>query len=56
MSMETERTCPSCGERRTFWRVAATTVHLGRKTKWQCEDCEFGFVRIDDISTAPESA
>jgi predicted RNA-binding Zn-ribbon protein involved in translation (DUF1610 family) len=56
MSLETQRTCPSCGEEQTFWRVAATTLHLGKKTKWTCEDCDFGFIRINGISTAPESA
>lgn len=56
MSLETERTCPSCGEERTFWRVAATTLHLGQKTKWTCGECDFGFIRINGISTAPESA
>ncbi|MFB6220944.1 MAG: hypothetical protein ABEH90_05845 [Halolamina sp.] len=58
MSLETERDCPKCGETRTFWRVAATTLHLGEKTKWTCENCGFGFVRVDGISTvdAAESA
>ncbi|AEN05770.1 hypothetical protein Halar_2086 [halophilic archaeon DL31] len=56
MSLETERTCPSCGEQRRFWRTAATTLHLGMKTKWTCEDCSFRFIQINGISTAPESA
>jgi transposase-like protein len=56
MSLETERTCPSCDEEQRFWRVAATTLHLGQKTKWTCGECDFGFIRINGISTAPESA
>jgi transposase-like protein len=52
MPLETERECPRCGTEQTFWRVAATTLHLGQKTKWRCEDCGFGFVRVNGISTA----
>jgi len=51
MSLETTRECPKCGGSRTFWRVAATTLHLGEKTKWSCEDCDFGFAEVDGIST-----
>lgn len=53
--METERNheCPDCGEERTFYRSAATNLHLGVKTKWTCPECGYSFIRIDgDISTA----
>lgn len=52
MSLEIERECPRCGTEQTFWRVAATTLHLGTKTKWRCEDCGFGFIEVNGISTA----
>jgi rubredoxin len=48
MSLELERYCPECGEERTFWRVASTELHLGRKVKWHCGDCDYGFVRIGE--------
>lgn len=52
MTLELERNCPSCGVERTFYRSAATFLHLGLKTKWACPDCDFGFVRVDgDIDT-----
>lgn len=41
--------CPQCGTERTFWLTARTNVHLGRKEKWHCSECEYGFVRIDDV-------
>ncbi|WP_225334751.1 DUF7838 family putative zinc beta-ribbon protein [Halomicrobium urmianum] len=47
--MAVERYCPRCGEDRTFWKVASTTMHLGEKTKYRCEECNYGFVRIDDV-------
>jgi rubredoxin len=47
MSMELERTCPECGESKTFYRAASTTLHLGEKVKWHCPDCDYGFVKID---------
>lgn len=47
MARELERECPECGEERTFWRSAATNLHLGEKTKWVCPDCGYGFIRID---------
>ncbi|MFB6298477.1 MAG: hypothetical protein ABEH56_08155 [Salinirussus sp.] len=46
MAMELERDCPECGEARTFSRVASTSMHLGRKVKWACPECGYGFVRI----------
>lgn len=48
MSKELRRECPSCEVERTFWRTASTNLHLGKKVKWQCSECEFGFVTIDD--------
>lgn len=48
MPLEIERECPSCGEMRGFWKVGTTKLHLGIKRKWTCNECGFGFVRIDD--------
>lgn len=48
MSLELERTCPVCGEKRPFYRAASTTLHLGEKVKWRCSECNYRFVRIDD--------
>lgn len=47
MARQFERSCPECGTERTFWRVASTELHLGEKTKWSCEECDYRFVRID---------
>lgn len=55
MSMELERTCPSCGEEKTFYRAASTQLHLGQKVKWHCPDCDYGFVQIDSIDTGVEA-
>lgn len=44
-----ERTCPACEEQREFYRAASTELHLGEKTKWHCPDCDYAFVRIDDV-------
>ncbi len=52
MSLELDHACPDCGEERTFYRAASTTLHLGTKVKWQCPDCEYGFVRIDGIDSS----
>ncbi len=54
MAMELDHYCPDCGEERTFWRIASTCLHLGEKTKWQCPDCEFVFVRIDGIDSTAD--
>lgn len=45
---ELTRQCPSCEEGRPFYLCASTQLHLGEKTKWQCPDCTYSFVRIDD--------
>jgi rubredoxin len=47
MSLELEHECPECGETRTFWKVASMEVHLGTKMKWDCPECDYGFVQID---------
>lgn len=55
MAQELEHYCPSCGTERTFYRAASTELHLGRKIKWHCPECDYGFVQIDgkvDSSTA----
>jgi len=48
MGLEMEHECPSCGETRSFWKTASTEVHIGTKVKWDCPECDFGFVQIDD--------
>ena len=27
--------------------AASTELHLGRKVKWRCPECDYAFVRID---------
>jgi len=52
--MKLEHGCHDCGADE-FYRAASTTLHLGEKVKYRCEDCGYGFVRIDgavDTSTA----
>jgi rubredoxin len=51
MALELDHSCPVCGTERTFYRTAATTLHLGEKTKWRCPECEFGFVRVNGIDS-----
>lgn len=51
MALERDIDCPSCGESRTFYRTAATGLHLGQKTKWRCPECNYGFIEIDGKST-----
>jgi rubredoxin len=52
MGLELERECPECGGT-NFWLTASTLVHLGEKTKWDCTNCEYGFVKIDEtVDTA----
>jgi len=55
MSLELGQYCPSCGTDREFYKAASMSVHLGRKEKWRCTECDYGFVRIGgeiDTSTA----
>ncbi|GAB3690929.1 hypothetical protein GCM10028857_27780 [Salinarchaeum chitinilyticum] len=47
MSDELEHTCPDCSEEQTFWLTARTELHLGRKRKFRCEECNYGIVKID---------
>ncbi|MFB6170030.1 MAG: hypothetical protein ABEJ06_02680 [Haloarculaceae archaeon] len=56
MAMELERECPVCGETKTFYRAASTTIHLGTKVKWHCPDCDYGFVTIDGAVDTGASA
>ena len=51
MSLEREYDCPDCAGT-TFWRTASMKIQLGEKTKWRCEECGYGFIEIDGISTA----
>ena len=51
MSLETEQYCPECETDQTFYRTASTTLHLGEKTKWACEDCGYAFASVGDITT-----
>lgn len=54
--MELDHYCPSCDTERTFWRAASTTLHLGEKVKWNCPECDYGFVRISDNGTTVDSS
>jgi rubredoxin len=47
MALYLEHYCPDCGEDREFYKAASMSVHLGRKEKWHCTECDYGFVRID---------
>jgi rubredoxin len=54
MGLDLEHDCPECGGTE-FWLTASTLVELGEKVKYDCSNCEYGFVRIDgtvDTSTA----
>jgi rubredoxin len=54
MGLELAMECPECGAD-SFYRAASTQIHLGEKVKWQCTECDYGFVRINgavDTSTA----
>lgn len=48
MSLEAEFECSRCGGTETFWKTASTEMHLGQKVKWDCTECSYGIVRIDD--------
>lgn len=57
MAMQTTRECPRCETERTFYLVASTELHLGRKTKWVCGECDYQIVRIDgDIDSTADTA
>ncbi len=51
MSLEREYECPECGQT-GFWKTASMELHLGTKTKWRCNECGYGFIEINGISTA----
>jgi len=56
MTLEIDHDCPHCGAS-TFYRSASTLLALGEKVKWQCVDCDYGFVRIGDtVDTASAEA
>jgi len=53
MALELDHACPECGEERTFYKSASMELHLGRKVKWACPECDYGFVTVDgDIDTS----
>ena len=56
MALEMQHYCPDCGGEQTFWRVASTEMHLGEKVKWNCGECDYGFVRIDETVDTSVSA
>lgn len=51
MSLEITHYCPNCDEERMFYRTASTLVHLGEKTKWSCNECDYGFVKIGELES-----
>jgi transposase-like protein len=57
MSMQTTQECPYCEAEQTFYLIASTELHLGRKTKWLCDECERNIVKIDgEVDTAADAA
>ncbi|AFK20091.1 MULTISPECIES: DUF7838 family putative zinc beta-ribbon protein [Haloferax] len=53
--LEIERDCPVCGND-TFYLAASMLVHLGKKTKWHCTECDYGYIHItDDVETYVEA-
>lgn len=46
MALELDRDCPECGGD-SFWKTASTLVTIGKKVKYDCNECDFGFVTID---------
>lgn len=52
MALERSHYCPACEAERTFYRSASMRLHLGRKVKWACPECDFGFVEVDGIDTS----
>lgn len=49
MAMELERECPACEAVRTFRRAAGMELHLGKKAKWRCPECDYQFVTVDGV-------
>lgn len=56
MSGKLIQTCPRCGEEREFYLAATTNLHLGKKKKWHCPECDYGFVQIDSVVDTRSSA
>jgi transposase-like protein len=56
MAMELDDYCPNCDAERTFWLVGSTEMQLGRKRKYHCGECDYGFVRIDNAVDTSSSA
>ncbi|MDR5655675.1 hypothetical protein RH831_00565 [Halodesulfurarchaeum sp. HSR-GB] len=55
--MEIEHYCPECGEERSFSLMASNQMHLGKKTKWWCEECGYEMVLIgENVDTAAAQA
>lgn len=53
---ELQHYCPDCGEEQQFWMTARTELKLGRKRKYSCAECDYGFVRIDGtVDTSVEA-
>lgn len=50
MTLSLEEDCPECDEDE-FYKAASTRLQLGRKMKWHCANCDYGFVTIDGIDT-----
>lgn len=46
--------CPNCDSDTEFWLTARTNLHLGEKHKWDCSECEYGFVQIDETVDTSE--
>ncbi|WP_459194623.1 DUF7838 family putative zinc beta-ribbon protein [Halosimplex sp. J119] len=57
MSEVMRHECPVCGTEREFYQAASMQVHIGKKVKWHCPDCDYGFVRIDEtVDTSKATA
>ncbi|MFW5965408.1 MAG: hypothetical protein ACOCP3_01495 [Halodesulfurarchaeum sp.] len=51
--MDIEHYCPACGEETTFSLMASTQMHLGTKTKYWCNECDYELVLIgEDVDAA----
>ncbi|MFC7140114.1 hypothetical protein ACFQMA_09745 [Halosimplex aquaticum] len=57
MSQVLKHKCPNCETEREFFQAASMNVHLGKKVKWHCPECDYGFVRIDEtVDTSKATA
>lgn len=56
MALEREHFCPRCDAEETFYRSASTTLHLGEKTKWTCDECGYSLVLIDGAVDSSQPA